>query len=115
MQPTIGPESQKFSLFGKGSKIKGTFYLKGLTRLSSNVEGEIIMEDNEDLSIEREGVVKGLIKCTNLAIYGRFEGEIEARGKVTIYPSATFSGKVNASSINIHPGAKINMEGHTLL
>ncbi|TDJ09582.1 MAG: polymer-forming cytoskeletal protein [Deltaproteobacteria bacterium] len=115
MQPTIGPDSQKFSLFGKGSKIKGTFHLRGLTRLSSIVEGEIIMEDDEDLSIEREGEVKGLIKCFNLNIYGQFDGEVEARGKVTIYPSASFSGKLNASSISIHPGAKINMEGHTLL
>ena len=115
MQPSLGPESQKFSLFGKGSKIKGTFYLKGVTRLSSNVEGEIIMEDDEDLSIEREGEVKGLIKCFNLNIYGKFEGEVEAKGKITIYPSATFAGKINAGSISIHPGARINMEGHTLL
>ena len=115
MQPSIGPESQKFSLFGKGSKIKGSFYLRGLTRLSSSVEGEIVMEDDEDLSIEREGEVNGLIKCYNLNIYGKFEGEVEAKGKVTIYPSATFSGKVNAEAISIHPGARINMEGHTLL
>ncbi len=113
MESTLDIINKNFSLIGKGSKINGTFSFSGLTRLNSHLEGEITMESQDDLSIEKDAVVIGNIKCHNVNIFGKFEGGILATGRVRIYPCAIFKGKINASQIEIHPGAIIEFEGHT--
>ena len=106
-------KDQNFSYLGKGSKVKGEFYLRGVTHILSHLEGDIVMEDQSDVSIEHEGAVKGSIKCNNLEIYGKFEGDLNSVGKVVIYPTASVSGKVQAKSLTVHPGASLNIQGHT--
>lgn len=105
---------QNFSFLGKGSSLTGRFNLKGPTHLFSYIEGEVKMADDSKLTIEREGKIKGKINCLNIDIHGTFEGIIEAKGKVTIFPSANISGQIIAEQLKIHPGATINFEGHTL-
>jgi cytoskeletal protein CcmA (bactofilin family) len=112
MTPQIN--SQNFSFLGKGSSLMGKMNLYGPAHLYSSIEGEILMKDDSKLTIERDGKVKGKINCLNLDIHGAFEGVIEAKGKVTIYPSAEVSGQIVAKSFKIHPGSSINFEGHTL-
>ena len=113
MEATLNISNQNFTLLGKGSKIKGSFIFSGLTRLNSEMEGDIVMGTLDDLSIEKDAVVKGNVKCHNLIIYGVFEGNILASGKVCIYPCAQLNGKINANQIEIHPGALVEFEGHT--
>ncbi len=114
MEASFNISNQNFSLLGKGSKIKGTFIFSGLTRLNSSIEGEIVMETSDDLYIEKDAVVNGHIKCHNLNIYGIFEGTIMATGKVCLYPCSQMTGKVSASHLQIHPGALVEFEGHTI-
>ncbi|MFZ8932744.1 MAG: bactofilin family protein [Bacteriovoracaceae bacterium] len=106
--------NQNFSFLGKGSTLMGKLKLTGPTHLYSSIEGEILMNDDAKLIIERYGKVKGKINCLNLDIHGEFEGVIEAKGIVTVYPSAEVSGQVVAKELKIHSGANINFEGHTL-
>ena len=113
MEASLNISNQNFSLLGKGSKIKGTFIFSGLTRLNSLLEGEIVMETSDDLYIEKDAFIKGNIKCHNLNIYGIFEGTILATGKVCLYPCSQLTGKVNATQLEIHPGALVEFEGHT--
>ncbi|EQC45028.1 polymer-forming cytoskeletal family protein [Bacteriovorax sp. BSW11_IV] len=114
MAEYIEIKQQEFSFFGKGSSITGKFNLRGTTRLSSSVEGELTMTDSSDLTIETEGQFLGTINCHNVEIHGRFSGKINATGKVTIFPSAFVKGELIARSINIGPGASVNINGHTL-
>lgn len=107
-------KDQDFSFLGRGSFVSGTFKLKGPTHLFSVTEGEIIMLDEADLSIERDGEFKGKLICHNVDIYGEFEGILESTGKVTVYPPATITGKIQAKELVIYPGATVNMEGHTV-
>lgn len=113
MEATLDISNQNFTLLGKGSKIKGSFIFSGLTRLNSHMEGDIVMGTLDDLSIEKDAVVNGNIKCHNLNIYGIFEGSILASGKVCIYPCAQLKGKINATQLEIHPGSLVEFEGHT--
>ncbi len=105
---------QNFSFLGKGSTMMGKFKLQGPTHLYSAIEGEVHMGDDSHLTIGRDGKVKGKISCLNLDIHGSFEGIIESKGKVTIFPSAQVSGQIVAKEFKIHSGASINFEGHTL-
>jgi len=113
MEATLDISNQNFSLLGKGSKIQGSFIFSGVTRLNSLIDGEITMQTLDDLSIEKDAIIKGNIKCHNLNIYGNFEGNILASGKVSLYPCAILKGKINASQLEIHPGALVEFEGHT--
>ncbi len=114
MAEYIDIKQQDFTFFGKGSEINGKLNLKGTTRLSSMIEGEITMIDSSDLTIETEGQFLGTINCHNIEIYGRFSGKINSTGKVTIYPSAFVKGELIARSLNVGPGASVNIDGHTL-
>ena len=114
MSDYIDLRNQDFSFWGKTSKMSGTFFLKGSTHLASEVEGELHMEEKASLTIETSGNFKGILHCHDVAIYGHFEGTLNATGRVIIYPPAILTGKINAHSLIIHPGATVNMEGHTL-
>jgi len=106
---------QNYSLFGRSCKLTGIFVLRGPAHVRGELEGEIIVENDSTLIIEREGLIKGNIKCENLEIHGRFEGIIEARGTLTIHPSAEIYGEMNAKNLIIHPGADLNADVHTLV
>lgn len=113
MPDFINIKTQDFSFLGKGSQLKGIFHLKGTTHIASNLEGELYMDDKSDLCIENSGSFDGSVECHNIEIYGCFKGELKASGKVTVYPPATLEGKINAGKLEIHPGATLNMSGHT--
>ena len=114
MSDIINIQDQEFSFFGEGSQIKGDFFLKGTTHLASRIEGSVEMDRETNLIIEPEGSLKGTVKCFDLELYGAFNGEIEAKGTVTIYPSAKFDGKIITKNLVVFPGATVNMTGQTL-
>lgn len=113
MEDIINLQGQDFSFFGKQSKIIGEFNLVGPTRISADLQGELVMSDTSLLSIERAGSFTGNINCYNIDIYGEINGSLIAKGKVTIYPSAKVTGEIQAQNLIIHPGSTINITGHT--
>lgn len=114
MSDYIQLRQQNFSFLGKDCKLNGIFQFKGATRFASQLEGELLMEGRSTLTIEREGKFAGLIDCFDLDVFGEVQGEIRAKGLVTLYSSATFEGKIMAHGLKIYPGAQINMDGHTI-
>ncbi len=113
MFEVIDLKEQDFSFFGKNSVITGNFNLKSHTHIASIVKGELIVDNKAKLVIEPSGEFKGNIKCHNLYISGRIEGEITAKGCVTFYSSAKFNGKLQAKQIVVYPGAILNMDAET--
>lgn len=112
-QERINIENLDFSFLGKNSKITGVFHLVGATHLASDIEGELVMENNAKLCIERSGSFKGTIKCHDIEIYGTFDGTLSASGRAIVYPPATLRGKINAQNLIVYPGATLNVDGHT--
>jgi cytoskeletal protein CcmA (bactofilin family) len=104
---------QDFSFLGKGTKVKGEFHLSGITHIACQLEGKLFMEKEMDLYIERDGLVKGNIEGHNIEIHGRFEGNILSTGKISIFPPAQISGKINAKHLMVFPGAVLDIEYHT--
>ena len=113
MADYINLQEQDFSFFGKGSRLKGSFNLSGSTHISSFIEGEIVMENEADLLIEKNGTIKGKVWFHNIEIYGAYEGVVKASGKVTLFPSAHVKGRIEAKELRIYPGAILNIDGHT--
>jgi cytoskeletal protein CcmA (bactofilin family) len=103
-----------FSFLSKGSKIQGKIQIKGPCHLSSFIDGELISVDPVLTVIELEGKVKGQVHVHDLEVYGTIEGEIFAKGKVTLFPTAKVVGKIQANSLVVHAGALVEILGHTL-
>ena len=105
---------QEFTHIGQNSKLHGSFHFQGKTQLEGAIIGEIHMLYQSPLILGIDSKVEGKIFCHNLEIYGVIEADIESSGKVVIYPSAEVSGTIKAKSIEVLPGAEVNMAAHTL-
>lgn len=105
---------QNFSFFGKGSKLNGTFHLKGQTFIACSIEGDVYLDDDSELTIEKTGSISGQLHVHNLKVYGRIEGSIRSSGKVILYPGSSVEGEITAENLVIQPGAIANFKAHTL-
>ncbi|NOT78533.1 MAG: polymer-forming cytoskeletal protein [Bacteriovoracaceae bacterium] len=105
--------NQMYTSIGKETALSGNFHFRGSTHLLGKLSGEIKMMDQSKLILEIGSETKALIDCHDAEIYGEFSGEIKASGNVTLYPTAIFTGKVIAKTLEILPGAIVNMSGHT--
>ncbi len=106
-------QNQEFTYIGKATSLAGTFSFSGPTHLQGKLHGDIIVTNASKMVLEIGSVTEGTLQCYDLDIYGEFSGEIKSQGKVTIYPTAVFDGKILSKSLEILPGAMINMNGHT--
>lgn len=58
--------------------------------------------------IESEVSVKGKVKCRDITIYGKLEGNVEAKEKARIGEEGIFDGAIRAASLGVQPGARIS-------
>lgn len=105
--------NQTYTIIGKNSKLEGNFNFDGHTGLLGEIAGSISIGPEYKLRIDIEADVNATIKCHDIDILGKFRGEIQSTGKVTLYPTAHFEGKIFSNKIQILPGAHVNMTGHT--
>jgi len=106
-------QNQTFTTIGKTTVLKGNFNFVGTTHLLGNLSGEVSVEGRSKLVLEIGSVTDAVLTCYDLEIYGEFTGEIKASGNVTLYPTAVVNGKIIAKSLEILPGAIVNINGHT--
>lgn len=104
---------QTFTSLGKNSNLQGTLKLEGTTHLLGSFNGELHIEAPAKLVLEIGSVTEGNIFCNHLEIYGDFTGTIKSSGVVTLYPTSSVNGKIIAKSLEILPGAQVNINGHT--
>ncbi|MCP3672357.1 MAG: polymer-forming cytoskeletal protein [Gammaproteobacteria bacterium] len=114
MNQLIDIRDQDYCFVGEGSEIKGSIVLRGTTHLASNIEGEVKVDSDSLLIIEREGIIDGTISCYDLEIYGKVKGKVISSGKITIFPSAEVNAELFSQSLVIFPGATVNMTSQTL-
>lgn len=106
-------QNQTFTTIGKTTVLKGNFNFVGTTHLLGNLSGEVTVEGRSKLVLEIGSMTDAVLNCYDLEIYGEFTGEIKASGNVTLYPTAVVNGKIIAKSLEILPGAVVNINGHT--
>lgn len=114
MSDYLNIQNLNFNFLGTDTRFKGTLYLSGVSKISSYVEGELIVDDLSDLSLEPGGQIIGKVNCHNFKISGKFTGKIKSSGNVIIYPQACVTGEIISSNLLIHRGAHVEIKGHTL-
>jgi len=105
--------NREFTNIGNQCRLKGEFHFSGKTQICCKMEGEIHMEDKSELCLDHDSHFTGTIYCHNIEIYGKFEGTLKSTGKVVVYSPAEINGLIDSNSLMIHPGAVLNMDGHT--
>ncbi|ATH07540.1 hypothetical protein BIY24_06155 [Halobacteriovorax marinus] len=113
MDNLISIEEQEFTLIGKKTRLSGVFNFNGLTHIAGIIEGDLNIKDKSLLTIEESSEIEGKINCADLKIFGKVKGEIHSSGKVEIFPSGVIQGLIKSQNLVIHPGAIINIDGHT--
>ena len=96
----------------KGVRIEGRLECPGTFRIDSTFKGDLISE--ETLILGENAVVGGQIHGNYVVIAGRFEGTIQARGKVEIQPKAIVTGEIHTPCLVIEPGAVFDGQCHML-
>lgn len=101
--PLETPPDKVNAVIGKDTYFKGSIKAKGLIRIDGEMEGEI--DTQGDVIIGEEGRVKLDLKARHVAIAGRFEGNIEALGKLEIRSSGIVVGSVKTNGLIVDDGA----------
>jgi cytoskeletal protein CcmA (bactofilin family) len=96
----------------KGVKFEGKLETSGTFRIDSTAKGTIV--STETLIIGENASVEGTIQGNYVIIAGRFDGTIEAKGKVQIQPKAIVTGEVHTPCLIIEPGAVFDGRCHML-
>lgn len=106
-------QNQTFTTIGKQTVLAGSFTFVGTTHLLGKITGEITVLAPSKIVLEIGSYTEATLLCADLEIYGEFTGEIKSSGNVTLYPTAIVNGKIMAKSLEILPGAVVNINGHT--
>ena len=100
------PPDKVNTVIGKGSRFQGTLCGNGLIRIDGEAKGDIT--NKGDVIIGESGVAAIDLKARNVTIAGRFEGTIEAEGRLELKKTSTAVGKFKVNGLLIEEGAVIS-------
>ena len=94
---------EKFeTILGEGTTLNGELICDGMIRLDGKFTGNIT---GSTIIIGKTAVIKADVKCSNLIIYGKLNGNVDAKQGVEIQPGGELRGDIRASSSTIREGA----------
>lgn len=93
----------------EGSQIRGDLFFFAEAEIYGVVDGRVLQQSLESLSIGPMSVVHGEIRSRGPVIVGgQVEGTLECDTQVRILSTARIEGTIVAASITIAPGAIVN-------
>ena len=94
------------SIIDKSMTIKGEISFKGKARIDGTINGNI---EGEHLILSESGRINGDIAVVSFNCYGHIEGNIKAN-MLTARKSCSITGKLEAGSLTVEPGAAMKGE-----
>ncbi len=110
MQPDAGEWS---GFLERGVRVEGRMELPGTFRIDSQLRGTITSE--EMLILGESSAVEGEIDGNAVTIAGRFNGRIQARGRVEIHSKAIVTAEIQTPCLVIEPGALVDGRCHVVM
>ncbi len=97
------------TLIAAGTRIDGNVFVAGGLHLEGTIIGNVTADPNVKsvLSIAPKGVVEGMVDVARVIVHGEVRGDISARDKVELGPTARVSGNVSYGVIEMAAGAVI--------
>jgi cytoskeletal protein CcmA (bactofilin family) len=96
----------------KGVRFEGQLEVAGTFRLDAAVKGTLV--SSETLILGEHSSMEGTIEGNSVIIGGRFDGVINARGRVEIQTRAIVTGEIHTPCLIIEPGAVFDGRCHML-
>jgi cytoskeletal protein CcmA (bactofilin family) len=97
------PLDKVSSVIGKDTFFKGNIDGKGLIRIDGGAEGSIV--NKGDVVVGESGTVSVDLKANNVTIAGKFNGSIDAAGKLELKRTAAAQGTFKAKELLVEDGA----------
>ena len=91
------------TLIGKETIINGALESGGSIRIEGSFQGDIIVQN--DTIIGEAALVQAHIRCANLVLAGRVEGNVYTRGKLDIRATGVLIGDAEVASLVVEDGA----------
>jgi cytoskeletal protein CcmA (bactofilin family) len=104
------PAPQIETLIAAGTRVEGHLIIRGGVHLEGYVHGNVSADADAPaavLSIAPQGVVEGCVEVPRVIVNGEVRGDIRARDKVELGPTARVSGNVSYGIIEMAAGAVI--------
>lgn len=106
-------EAAEFAGFlDKNVRLEGTLEASGVLRLDSHIKGNIL--SSHTLVLGEGARVEGQIEGNHVAIAGKFDGVIFAKGRVEIQPKGVVTGEIHTPCLVIEPGGIFDGQCHML-
>ncbi|HVN89365.1 MAG TPA: polymer-forming cytoskeletal protein [Candidatus Binataceae bacterium] len=91
------------SRIGKGTKIKGTLNFRAPAKIEGDAEGEIT---GDVIMIAQGAVVSARIAGSRITVAGQVTGEIIARERLELLPTARCKCTISTPSLILNEGAQ---------
>ncbi len=91
------------STLGERVHVNGTITCDEDLTILGKVEGQI--HAREKLLIAKEAQIQAVIKGTKVMVEGTVKGDVHAIGTLVLGPTASFTGNIKTSSLQIRDGA----------
>ena|SRR5690554_1726311 len=102
---TLEPSSAQ-NRINEGTKLKGDISSTGFFRIDGTIEGNI--RTPSKVVLGKLGVIVGTLSCENADIEGKFEGNLQVSGTLTLRSTAIIDGDVVVGKLAVEPGATMN-------
>ncbi len=83
-------------------RVSGKLHFESPARIDGQVDGEIVATD---LTVGENAMVKARITAASIVVNGTTIGEISAKRRMEIRPTAKVSGNITAPILVVHEGA----------
>jgi cytoskeletal protein CcmA (bactofilin family) len=93
------------TVIGHGTRIKGEMSFEGTARILGDFEGKITSPG--EVQIGETATCKAAIEGSVVVVDGVIEGNITARQRLQLNPSARVAGDIVATSMNVVEGASL--------
>mgnify|MGYP003395074708 CR=1 FL=1 len=101
------------------TEVQGKIFFDQTARIHGVVRGELHGRPGSTLILMETALVEGKIFADQLIVDGFVQGDIVARGRVTITRLGRVVGKIHSPRLHLEPGSyfdgSCSMEGETLL
>ncbi|MGD8976777.1 MAG: polymer-forming cytoskeletal protein [Gammaproteobacteria bacterium] len=98
------------TLIGAGTRVDGDLVFADGLHVDGLVHGNVSTEEDRpgSLSVSEEGVIEGDVTVPDLVLDGTVKGNVEARERVELGPTAKVIGNVVYNLIEMAIGAEVN-------
>ncbi len=105
------PRATPDPTLAEGSEFSGLVALSRPARIDGTVRGDVVADDL--LWIGESGRVEGRVEAEEVVVAGQLEGEVRARRRIELLPTARVSASLDAPKLSLAEGSVLEGRCHS--